>query len=783
MLQQELQNFEVFSKDFLTNYSDFPEHMNDLGKFVYLRTYSRYIKEIGRRETWKETVKRAVEYNMIMEFEHCVRNNIPVTKQRRERMKREAVELFESIYNLDQFLAGRTLWAGDIHNQKLKKIGLSQFNCAHIIIDSFKAISELFYALMAGTGVGITCRLEHAKALPPIRAYGYEVEFKPYEFVGIDGALEETCVSIKDNTVTIIIGDSKQGWMQSLSEFFNLLTDNKFNNIKKIIFDLNYVRPLGRPLKGFGGTASGPEPLKEMFEGIVKVLRNEMDSELTPPEKVDEEYVKIRPIHVLDICNLVGYNVCVGGVRRAAEIFLFSPEDYETIFAKFLLNGIYNNEQYNILTEIIEYLEENKIPYPKKRVNTAMKLYKDKGYYEGTGLHHRRMSNNSIAFIEKPSMDFLMFLKNMVKLEGEPGIVNLYEAARRYLKAMGIDRPDHETIVQIAQQLGLNPCAEVILTSRGVCNLTTINVKNFVVQTSRGDYVLDVEGLLKAQARSARAGLRMTLVELELPEWDKTLKIHRLTGCSLTGWQDAMAMVDYNMKEQEKLLKRLRETGRAAVRQYASELRIPEPLFVTTIKPEGTLSQVAGGVSSGLHFSHAPCFIRRIRISAKDPLALAVRDSGWIINPEVGTPGKDYYEQMENARTLVIDFPIKSGAKRNKEDVSALEQFEIYRMFQRSYTDMNTSNTITVKPHEWDELFMKIYNNWQEYVGVSFLALDGGTYQLAPYETITDEQYNKMTQIHKPLRLDLLSQYDQELYSDVLDTDDTECVGGVCPVR
>ncbi|HLO11566.1 MAG TPA: ribonucleoside-triphosphate reductase, adenosylcobalamin-dependent [Pseudoneobacillus sp.] len=781
----DLSNFKVFSQDFLSNYSDFPENMNALGSFVYLRTYSRFLKNDMRREVWKETVKRATEYNLWMELEHCVRNNIPVTKQRRERIKREAIELFEAMYRLDQFLAGRTLWAGDITNEKLKAIGLSQFNCSHVIIDTLEAMSEVFYALMVGTGAGITCRLEHAEMLKPMRAYGFDVVFRDYEFVGVDGLLEDTTLSLSsDKTVaTITVGDSKLGWVNSLIKFIEVLTKAIYEKVKVIEFDFNYVRPNGRPLKGFGGTASGPDPLREMFEGVVKVLRNEMDPNQKPLERVrDTEYVRLRPIHILDICNLIGYNVVVGGVRRTAEIYLFSPEDYEVVFSKFLLNGIYNDKQYELLKEIVAYVEENEIPYPAENVKIAFTEYEANGAYYGTGLHHRRMSNNSVAFIEKPKKDYVMFLCKMMQLEGEPGMVNLYEAARRYLKHMGIDHPDHETIVEIARRLGLNPCAEVILTSRGVCNLTTINAKNFVIESPKG-YVLDVEGLLKAQARSARAGLRMTLVELELPEWDKTLKVHRLTGCSLTGWQDAMAMVDYSLKDQEKLLARLREVGRNAVRQYASELRIPEPLFVTTVKPEGTLSQVAGGVSSGLHFSHSPWFIRRIRINAKDPLALAVRESGWTINPEVGTPGADYYEQMENARTWVIDFPIKSGSKISKEDVSALEQFEIYRMFQRAYTDMNTSNTITVKPDEWECLFMKIYNNWDEYVGVSFLALDGGTYQLAPYEAISEEQYEKMTSIFKPLRTDLLAAYDKELYSEVLDADDIDCSTGACPIR
>lgn len=469
-------------------------------------------------------------------------------------------------------------------------------------------------------------------------------------------------------------------------------------------------------------------------------------------------------------------------VRRTAEIFIFSPEDYEVIFAKFLLNGIWTYDQCNILKDIIKYLDENNIKYPKYIVEQAIESFDEKGFYEGSGFNHRRMSNNSIGFIEKPTKDFMLFLCQMQKLEGEPGIINLYEAARRFLKAMGINHPDHETIVQIAKIIGLNPCAEVILTSKNVCNLTTTNVKNFVIKANRG-YVLDVEGLAKAQEKSARAGLRMTLVNLELSQWDMELKKYRLTGCSLTGWQDAMDMINYSKKDQEKLLQRLKDISYKSVEQYAKELRIQAPLFVTSLKPEGTLSQVAGGVSSGVHFSHSPYFIRRIRVNAKDPLALAVKESGWRINPEVGTEGGDYYEKMENARTYVIDFPIKSGAIKSKEDISALEQFEIYRMFQKNYTSMNSSNTITVKPHEWEELFMKIYNNWDEYVGVSFLALDGGTYQLAPYESITKEEYEKLTSNFNPLRLDLLAKYDKDLYSQELDDTVESCEAGACAIR
>ena len=785
--------FNVFSKDFLSNYADFSPKMNDLGAFVYLRTYSRFLKEKGRREVWKETVKRAVEFNMLQEYEHCQRIGFPITKQRQERMTEESIEFFESMYGLNQFLSGRTMWAGDAENRGIQKFAMANFNCAYTKVTKWEDLADLFYALLVGTGAGFGCRLDDAKELPPVRISGYDLVFEDYKYVGRPAQLEQSIIEhgsdIDGTTIeaTITLGDSKEGWVQGLKLFFDVLSLDKYKAVSKINMNFNFIRPNGTPLKTFGGTASGPEPLMEMFQGIMKVFQNQLDPEnLEPMAKVGTDRGQARPIHVMDIANLIGYNVVVGGVRRTAEIFLLDPNDYESVFAKFGLNGLWTPEHYAKFCEIEQAIVKSGAPYPVARFKAMHDDFNTKGMYEGTGLHHRRMSNNSAAFIDKPSRDYVMLLCDMMQLEGEPGMINLYESGRRILNAMGIKRPDHQSIIAIAKEIGLNPCAEIILFSKGLCNLTTINVKNFVheVKSDKGSrYVLDREGLIKAQRLSARAGLRMTLIQLELPEWHRVQSMTRLTGCSLTGYQDAMEMLGWDQKTQDELLDALRKVGHDAVSQYADELRIPVPLFVTAIKPEGTLSQVAGGVSPGLHFSHAPYHIRRIRINSRDPLALAVRDSGWTINPEVGTAGAGYYEQMDNARTWVVDFPVATGAQRTKEDVSALEQFEIYRHFQRHYTDMNTSNTITVKPHEWKELFEKIFHNWEEYVGVSFLALDGGTYQLAPYETITKEKFEDMSSIHKPLRLDMLAKYDTELYSDQLDETMEGCEGGACGIR
>lgn len=317
--------------------------------------------------------------------------------------------------------------------------------------------------------------------------------------------------------------------------------------------------------------------------------------------------------------------------------------------------------------------------------------------------------------------------------------------------------------------------AEILLDNKAQCNLTTINVVPFIVKNGES-VAIDAQGLKHAQELSARAGMRMTLAELELPEWDARNKRDRLLGCSMTGYSDATS--NLSDRDKERLLEHMAEYAKEAAVDYAHDLRIPPPLLTTCIKPEGSLSLVAGGVSPGLHDSHSPYFIRRIRISADDALAKAAQSFGWTVHPEVGTPDND----IAKARTLVIDFPIKSGAKRTKDDVGAIEQLNRYMVFQHYYTDHNSSNTITVRPEEWDAVREFIKDAWDEYVGVSFLSLDGGTYQLAPYEAIAKEKYEELIENFTPFDPNVLQIFESAGMSD-LDADDPDCATGACPVR
>ncbi|MDO4340399.1 MAG: ribonucleoside-triphosphate reductase, adenosylcobalamin-dependent [Eubacteriales bacterium] len=680
----------LLSREFLSTYKHAPNPMEQLGSFVYTRTYSRYLPRLGRREFWWETVRRAVEYNCSL---------APTSRE-------EAEKLYDNIYHLRQFLSGRTLWVGNTNIAEAYP--MANYNCAFEVIDDFHAYHDLFYLLMVGSGVGVRVLKEDAEKLPKIRT-DVRILHKAYDGLLPEERLEFTELSFTKDSATISVGDSKEGWAQALEHYFTILTNHEYAKIGRIIVVYDSIRPRGERLKNFGGTASGYESMMAMLDKIHKVIR-------AAGAREGEVRTQLKPIDLLDIANIIGENVVSGGVRRTSEIGLIDAEDKTCIEAK-------------------------------------SHLYRQiKGRWEiDKSIAHRQMSNNSIYYRKKPTREMLHWHLEQMRYSGEPGWINEEAGKKR--------RPNFS---------GCNPCGEILLDSHGLCNLTTLNVMGFVK-----DGKLDEKALLEAQRLSARAGYRMTCRELEIHRWNTVQQRDRLLGCSLTGWQDMVNATAMTKEEQITLLEKLRSTAHEAADKLAVRLGETKPLLVTTIKPEGTLSLLPT-VSNGVHYSHAPYYIRRVRISASDPLCRVCEELGYPVLPEVG-------QDPENPVTKVVEFPVKAPVGLVKADVSAIQQLENYKMFMKHYVDHNCSITVHVREHEWEEVEEWVWENWDEIVALSFLSYDDNFYELLPYEEITEEEYEKRKGEMRPFNPSLLSKYEHE--ETELDIGDSECVNGVCPVR
>lgn len=309
---------------------------------------------------------------------------------------------------------------------------------------------------------------------------------------------------------------------------------------------------------------------------------------------------------------------------------------------------------------------------------------------------------------------------------------------------------------------------EILLDTNSFCNLVTVNLMAFVENGK-----LNRQKLLEAQRLNARISYRVTVPTLELPKWNNTQKRDRLLGLSLTGWQDMVNATNMTKDEQKEVLKELRTVARESADTYADRLGLSRSELVSTVKPEGTISQLPT-VSSGVHFSHSPFYIRRVRVNSSDPLVKVCEELGYPIFPEVG-------QELETCKTKVVEFPVKAPNGRTKYDVSAIEQLEIYKMFMENYVDHNASNTISVRPDEWDNVVEWVYENWNSIIGVTFISLDDSFYQLLPYEACDETEYNRRKSEMKEFNADLLLKYENVKLTDDLIDDD--CGSGACSVR
>lgn len=280
------QSKQLLDEDFISKYKNLPSPMSPLGEFVYYRTYSRYLPTKGRREFWWETVRRAVEYNCSL---------VPTTT------KDEAQTLYDNVFHMRQFLSGRTMWVGG--TQVAKDHPMSNFNCAFQVIDDQTSFVELLYLLMLGTGVGLRINKEDVSNIPAVRT-DYKVVHEEYIAVPKQARKEFAELNFDGRVAYITVGDSKQGWTDALKYYFQIIFESQYSKINTIVFNYNNVRPSGERLKTFGGTASGHDALKDIFFKIDRVIKKYAPISTR---------VKLKPIDCLDIANIIGEGVVVGG--------------------------------------------------------------------------------------------------------------------------------------------------------------------------------------------------------------------------------------------------------------------------------------------------------------------------------------------------------------------------------------------------------------------------------------------------------------------------------------
>lgn len=699
-----IRQYKYLEEDFLKNY----KHMADpfpfeLGKFVYYRTYSRPIPEEQRRERWYETVARVVDFNTDLEYQAMIRQGIPVTEREMERLKNQAMEIYDLMFHLKLFPSGRSLWIGGTIASKESPI--SNFNCSFVTIDNFRKFSEIFHVLLLGTGVGLSVERKYVSKLPKVNSH-LQVIHKDYDPVQMYKRQEHTTTTQpSSDMICIIVGDSKSGWEEALEIYFDILSKKRYSDISQVLINYDNVRPKGERLKRFGGFASGHESIKIMFDKMNAITN------------VSKGYIKLRPIDCLDIATIIAENVISGGVRRSAEIVFCDSDEQEVLDAK---KDLYTQDE-------------------------------NGNWTANTKILNRSLANNTVFYYEKPTMEQLKNQFQLIRYSGEPSFGNMQEMKRR--------RKDVQ---------GGNPCFEILLRDRGVCNLSELNLMGFVKED--GSYNKDE--ILKAHSHVATIGYRVATVELELNEWDIVNSEDRLTGCSLTGVMDFRNATGISDEEFIKLLQDLRNTVHDTTNALADKLRMNRPKLATAIKPSGTVSQLPT-VSSGMHYSHSPYYIRRVRITASDPLAEALAENGFTWHPEIG-------QTIEEHVTKVFEFPVKSPDGRTKYDVSAIEQLELYKMVMQHYVDMNASNTIHVRDNEWEDVANWVYENWDSVVGITFLSLDDNFYQLAPYEAIDEKTYHELMKTTPKLDMNILKKY--ETFEE-FELSEGDCEGGACPVK
>ena len=617
-------------------------------QFIALSRYARWLPDEGRRETWSETVDRYVDNVVSRKVDDQVVVN----------------QIREAILSLSVMPSMRMMMTA---GPALDRDNTSGYNCAYMAVDDMKAFDEAMMILLCGTGVGFSVERQHIAKLPEVPDQMF------------------------DSEDTIVVHDSKEGWAKSYRKLVAMLYSGEAPG-----WDISKVRPAGAKLKTFGGRASGPDPLVELFKFTVNIFRGAVGR-------------KLSSVECHDLMCKIGDVVVVGGVRRSAMISLSNLSD------------------------------------------DRMRRAKSGQWWENDA--HRALANNSAVYNERPEMEaFLHEWTSLVESKsGERGIFARY-AADAHVARSGRRETGHEW--------GTNPCSEIILRSNQFCNLTEVVVR-----------VNDSVENLREKVRLATILGTVQSTYTKFPylrkAWTRNTEEERLLGVSLTGIMDNVV----TSHPDPEVLQSLRQTAIDTNKEWAEHLGVPVSAAITCVKPSGTVSQLVDA-GSGIHARHSPYYVRTVRGDVKDPLTQLMIDQGVPSEPEVNHPDS----------TAVFSFPVKSPESAvTRNDMSALEQLELWKMYAMNWCEHKPSVTISVRDEEWMEVGAWVYRNFDICSGISFLPHSEHTYQQAPYQDCDEDTYQELlSQMPKNIDWTSLGLYENE--DNTAGSQTLACAGGVCEI-
>lgn len=605
---------------------------NSVGEITFLRTYSR-LKQDGTKETWVEVCERVINGMYSLQKDHAKSQRLPWSDSKAAASAKEA---FDRLFNLKWTPPGRGLWVmgTSIVNEQRNSAALQ--NCAFVStlemtkLNPAKPFAFLMEASMLGVGVGFDDK-------------GADKEFTIYEPTKGD---------------LYVVPDTREGWVESTASLINayLKPDSKAP-----VFDYKEIRPAGTPIKTFGGTAAGHEPLERLHNYIHKIFTGRAGEKLTRKD-------------IADIGNLIGVCVVSGNVRRSAE----------------LLIGRIDDEDFLNLKNANVYPERNS--YDPKNPGWAW------------------MSNNSVE--AKVGSDFSKIIDGIV-LNGEPGVVWM-DVSRKYGRL--IDPPNNKDW----RVAGYNPCAEQSLESFEMCTL----VETYL---NRHDSLEDFKRTLKFAYLYAKT---VTLLPTHWEETNAIMQRNRRIGTSISG------IANFADNNGWTILRDWLNEGYAVVKSYDDSysewLGVRPSIKMTTVKPSGTVSILAGE-SPGVHWASGGKFFNRaIRFANSDPMLPLFKMANYRVEPASESPDT----------TSVVFFPIKTSAKRAEKEVSVHEKVALAVVTQRYWSDNSVSVTVTFDPEkEADSIASILHMHDGQLKTVSFLPMGNTVYPQMPYTQISEEEY------------------------------------------